>query len=74
VKVHAPFDAATLARKLGLHTPMGDRGRPPVWPEGWAPPARRKAQAPARGQGDTDAAAPAVPRPRATGFQAPRPG
>jgi len=34
VKVHAPYDAATLMRKLGLPTPLGDAGRP-VWPPGW---------------------------------------
>ena len=37
VKVHAPYDAATLARKLGIETPMGDKGQP-VWPPGWTPP------------------------------------
>lgn len=33
VKVHAPYDAATLARKLGLDSPLGERGEPPP---GWA--------------------------------------
>ena len=40
VKVHAPYDAATVSRKLGLPTPLGSKGRP-VWPPGWAPPAIR---------------------------------
>jgi hypothetical protein len=26
VKVHAPYDAATLSRKLGLQSPIGARG------------------------------------------------
>ena len=34
VKVHAPYDAASLARKLGLHTPIGTHGQP-GWPDGW---------------------------------------
>jgi uncharacterized protein YecE (DUF72 family) len=37
VKVHAPYDAATLIRKLGMTTPLGDQGHP-VWPAGWQPP------------------------------------
>jgi uncharacterized protein YecE (DUF72 family) len=37
VKVHAPYDAATLTRKLGMATPLGDKGQP-VWPAGWQPP------------------------------------
>lgn len=41
VKVHAPYDAASLARRLGLPTPLGDRGQP-VWPEGWKAPAPRR--------------------------------
>ncbi|HEX6362435.1 MAG TPA: DUF72 domain-containing protein [Albitalea sp.] len=41
VKVHAPYDAATLMRKLGLHTPLGDRGQP-AWPPGWKAPAIRR--------------------------------
>jgi uncharacterized protein YecE (DUF72 family) len=40
VKVHAPYDAATLMRKLGIASPLGDRGQP-VWPPGWKPPAIR---------------------------------
>jgi uncharacterized protein YecE (DUF72 family) len=40
VKVHAPYDAATLTRKLGLPTPMGEQSRP-VWPPGWKAPALR---------------------------------
>ncbi|MGY4829481.1 DUF72 domain-containing protein [Sphaerotilaceae bacterium SBD11-9] len=28
VKVHAPYDAATLARKLGLASPLGEPGQP----------------------------------------------
>jgi uncharacterized protein YecE (DUF72 family) len=42
VKVHAPYDAATLARKLGLDSPLGEHGRSPVWPEGWQAPAPRR--------------------------------
>ena len=41
VKVHAPYDAATLSRKLGLPTPLGEKGVP-VWPPGWEAPAVRK--------------------------------
>jgi len=40
VKVHAPYDAATLMRKLGLASPLGDKGQP-VWPPGWKAPAVR---------------------------------
>jgi len=40
VKVHAPYDAATLMRKLGIVSPLGDKGQP-VWPPGWQPPAVR---------------------------------
>ena len=40
VKVHAPYDAATLMRKLGLATPLGMKGRP-AWPPGWQAPAIR---------------------------------
>ncbi len=40
VKVHAPYDAATLARKLGLPTPLGEKGAP-VWPPGWKAPTPR---------------------------------
>jgi uncharacterized protein YecE (DUF72 family) len=44
VKVHAPYDAATLMRKLGIASPLGEKGQP-VWPPGWqAPPIRRGAQ------------------------------
>jgi uncharacterized protein YecE (DUF72 family) len=32
VKVHAPYDAATLTRKLGMESPIGERGAPlPEW-------------------------------------------
>jgi len=32
VKVHAPYDAATLTRKLGLQSPLSERGAPaPDW-------------------------------------------
>ena len=34
VKVHAPYDAATLARKLGLDSPLGEKGTE-SWPPGW---------------------------------------
>lgn len=40
VKVHAPYDAATLMRKLGLQSGLGDKGQP-VWPAGWQPPVIR---------------------------------
>jgi uncharacterized protein YecE (DUF72 family) len=40
VKVHAPYDAAALMRKLGIDSPLGDRGQP-AWPPGWKPPAIR---------------------------------
>jgi uncharacterized protein YecE (DUF72 family) len=40
VKVHAPYDAATLSRKLGLASPLGDRGDA-VWPPGWVARKRR---------------------------------
>lgn len=40
VKVHAPYDAATLSRKLGLASPLGDKGVP-AWPPGWQAPAPR---------------------------------
>lgn len=40
VKVHAPYDAAMLMRKLGLSSPLGERGHP-VWPAGWQAPAVR---------------------------------
>jgi uncharacterized protein YecE (DUF72 family) len=40
VKVHAPYDAATLMRKLGIESPMGARGQP-EWPAGWVAPAVR---------------------------------
>ncbi|MFZ5544047.1 MAG: DUF72 domain-containing protein [Pseudomonadota bacterium] len=36
VKVHAPYDAASLARKLGLPSPLGARGKP-AWPPDWTP-------------------------------------
>ena len=51
VKVHAPFDAATLTRKLGLQTPIGDKQQP-AWPPNWqAPVPRRRAEGfPARGR------------------------
>lgn len=40
VKVHAPYDAATLMRKLGLPSPLGNRGAP-AWPPGWQAPVPR---------------------------------
>ena len=40
-KVHAPYDAAVLMRKLGLQTPLGARGEPP--PGFQAPGPRPKA-------------------------------
>ncbi|HEY9105905.1 MAG TPA: DUF72 domain-containing protein [Roseateles sp.] len=39
VKVHAPYDAATLSRKLGMESPIGERGAP--LPE-WAKPRSRQ--------------------------------
>ncbi|HEV7913549.1 MAG TPA: DUF72 domain-containing protein [Albitalea sp.] len=41
VKVHAPYDAATLMRKLGQASPLSDKGQP-VWPAGWQAPAIRR--------------------------------
>jgi uncharacterized protein YecE (DUF72 family) len=41
VKVHAPYDAAALARRLGLPNPLGEEHRAPVWPPGWEAPAVR---------------------------------
>lgn len=41
VKVHAPFDAATLMRKLGQDTPLGTAGEHPVYPPGWQAPVPR---------------------------------
>jgi uncharacterized protein YecE (DUF72 family) len=40
VKVHAPYDAATLMRKLGQESALGEQGQP-VWPPGWQAPALR---------------------------------
>lgn len=40
VKVHAPYDAATLMRKLGQQSPLGTQGQP-VWPAGWKAPVIR---------------------------------
>jgi uncharacterized protein YecE (DUF72 family) len=40
VKVHAPYDAATLMRKLGQESALGKQGQP-VWPPGWQAPALR---------------------------------
>ncbi len=40
VKVHAPYDAATLMRKLGQSSPLGTQGQP-VWPTGWKAPVIR---------------------------------
>ena len=48
VKVHAPYDAAALAHRLGLPTALGARGQP-QWPPGWqAPSPRRRAEGFAR--------------------------
>jgi uncharacterized protein YecE (DUF72 family) len=41
VKVHAPYDAATLMRKLGQASPLGEQGQP-VWPPGWQAPALKR--------------------------------
>ncbi len=41
VKVHAPYDAAELMRKVGLSSTLGRRGTP-GWPPGWQPPALRR--------------------------------
>ncbi len=41
VKVHAPYDAAALARRLGIESPLGDKGTP-SWPSGWEAPTPRK--------------------------------
>jgi uncharacterized protein YecE (DUF72 family) len=40
VKVHAPYDAGKLMRKLGLKSALGEKGEP-VWPAGWKAPALR---------------------------------
>jgi uncharacterized protein YecE (DUF72 family) len=40
VKVHAPYDAATLMRKLGMQSGLGEQGHP-VWPPGWKAPVIR---------------------------------
>jgi uncharacterized protein YecE (DUF72 family) len=40
VKVHAPYDAASLSRKLGLDSPLGPKGRP-SWPPGFEVPQPR---------------------------------
>jgi len=40
VKVHAPYDAATLMRKLGIASPLGAKGQR-VWPAGWKTPVIR---------------------------------
>jgi uncharacterized protein YecE (DUF72 family) len=42
VKVHAPYDAASLARRLGLPAVLGPRGGT-VWPPGWVERKRRRA-------------------------------
>ena len=58
VKVHAPYDAATLARKLGQPTLLGDKGAP-VWPPGWQAPApRKRATGFGRGGGQSEEARP----------------
>jgi len=41
VKVHAPYDAAQLMRKLGLPSPLAAKGTP-SWPPGWQAPALRR--------------------------------
>ena len=44
IKVHAPYDAATLMRKLGQASPIGSKEQP-IWPPGWeAPQPRRRAE------------------------------
>jgi hypothetical protein len=44
IKVHAPYDAAQLMRKLGLNSLLGEKDAP-TWPPGWqAPIPRRGAQ------------------------------
>jgi uncharacterized protein YecE (DUF72 family) len=40
VKVHAPYDAAALMRKLGMTSAIGAHGEP-AWPPGWQAPAVR---------------------------------
>ena len=40
VKVHAPYDAAQLMRKLGQASPLAAEGQP-SWPEGWQAPVPR---------------------------------
>jgi uncharacterized protein YecE (DUF72 family) len=41
VKVHAPYDAARLMRKLGLESPLGTKDTP-SWPPGWQAPLPRR--------------------------------
>lgn len=41
IKVHAPYDAAQLMRRLGLASPLGEKGAP-SWPPGWQPPLPRR--------------------------------
>lgn len=53
VKVHAPYDAASLSRKLGLPSLLGKRGEA-IWPPGWV--SRKRSSANARD--DSAAAAP----------------
>jgi len=59
VKVHAPYDAASLARRLGIDSPLGDKGTP-SWPPGWvAPTPRKRAPGFKRGAKPQDRSAPA---------------
>lgn len=44
VKVHAPYDAAQLMRKLGLSSPLASKGKP-SWPPGWQAPELRRGAA-----------------------------
>jgi len=59
VKVHAPYDAASLSRRLGIDSPLGDKGMP-SWPPGWvAPTPRSRAPGFKRGAKPADRGAPA---------------
>jgi uncharacterized protein YecE (DUF72 family) len=42
VKVHAPYDAAALARRLGEPSPLAEADRSPAWPPGWQVPVPRE--------------------------------
>ncbi len=58
VKVNAPFDAATLARMLGMPSALGERGKeswPPDWPATRPPRSTNRSNAHTRQRVDTSA-------------------